>query len=151
MPLELGVAWSKDGIVSFRNKVYLSNIDTIPAHMFQNSPMPTEFILSDGVRKIGLKSFLNCTSLVRIHLPRTLTKIGPAAFVGCEQLKELKLPGRFGNWLVEMRVDDNTELEFYGELSPAPEDPFEFLISPQEEECDAPMLIATKNILMTLS
>lgn len=331
MPLELGVAWSKDGIVYFRDKVCLSDIDTIPAHMFQNSPMLTEVILSDAVREIGLKAFLNCTSLVRIHLPRTLSKIGPAAFDGCEQLKELKLPenlkkieectfygcksltnlylpdsiteinhaafyecshlkttipaqvtkieeyafyrcsslevmnipsgitripicafsgcsgltqislpetltriedwafsgcenltelhipddvthigewafsycsrlekvtlseqltsigahafcvcqslselyipdsvmeighrcfyqnqlkkltlpGRFSNWLVEMRVDDDTELEFYGELPPAPEDPFEFLISPQEEEVDTPMPIATKKVIIS--
>ncbi len=92
MPLEQGVAWSKDGIVYFRDKVSLSHIDTIPAHMFQNCSMLTEVILSDEVREIGLKAFLNCTKLARIHLPATLSKIGPAAFDGCEQLTELTLP-----------------------------------------------------------
>lgn len=92
MPLEQGVAWSKDGIVYFRDRVSLSDIDAIPAHMFQNSPMLTEVILPDEVCEIGLQAFLNCTGLVRIHLPRTLSKIGPAAFDGCEQLKELTLP-----------------------------------------------------------
>ena len=92
MPLEQGVAWSKEGIVYFRDKVSLSHIDTIPSNMFQNCPMLTEVILSDEVREIDLKAFLNCTGLVRIHLPPTLSKIGPAAFDGCEQLKELTLP-----------------------------------------------------------
>ena len=92
MPLKQGVAWSKDGIVYFRDKVSLSHINTIPANMFQNCHMLTEVTLSNEVCEIGLNAFLNCTGLIRIQLPSNLSKICPAAFSGCEQLTELTLP-----------------------------------------------------------
>ena len=104
--------------------------------------------LSEQLASIGAPAFFVCQSLSELYIPDSVMEIGHRCFYQ-NQLKKLTLPGRFSNWLVEMRVDDDTKLEFYGELPPAPEDPFEFLISPQEEEVDTPIPIVAKKVIIS--
>lgn len=52
----------------------------------------TEFIVPDGVKKIGSWAFRNCVNLERVILPDSLTEIGDSAFVGCKSLREIRIP-----------------------------------------------------------
>ena len=45
-----------------------------------------------GVTSIGLKAFLDCTSLTSIHIPNSVTSIGEAAFGGCYSLTSIHIP-----------------------------------------------------------
>ena len=45
--------------------------------------------MNDGLKKIGLEAFCNCTSLESITLPSTVTEIGDDTFRGCSNLREV--------------------------------------------------------------
>ena len=49
-------------------------------------------ILGSGVVSIGLKAFLDCTSLTSIHIPNSVTSIGESAFEGCQSLTSIHIP-----------------------------------------------------------
>ena len=50
-----------------------------------------EVVLNDGLQKIRIGAFWNCTSLSSITLPYTITEIGQYAFRGCNNLREVAL------------------------------------------------------------
>lgn len=52
----------------------------------------TEFIVPEGVKKIGSWAFRNCVNLERVILPDSLTEIGDSAFGGCKSLREIRIP-----------------------------------------------------------
>ena len=41
---------------------------------------PTEIIISEGIERIGWFAFSNCTSLLKIYIPNSVTSIGHSAF-----------------------------------------------------------------------
>lgn len=47
--------------------------------------------MNDGLLKIGIRAFYNCSSLKSITLPSTLVEIGADAFCGCYNLREVTL------------------------------------------------------------
>ena len=49
--------------------------------------------MSEGVRRIGMNSFRNCSSLMSISIPETVEYIGNQAFRECSKLKKLVIPG----------------------------------------------------------
>jgi len=48
---------------------------------------------STGVYRIGMNAFRNCTALVSVSIPETVSYIGNQAFRGCSKLKKLTIPG----------------------------------------------------------
>ena len=52
----------------------------------------TEVVVPDGVKKIGMSAFENCSSLTGITLPESLKYIDWYAFQGCTNLTEIKIP-----------------------------------------------------------
>ena len=51
----------------------------------------TKVYLLDGLITIEANAFSDCTSLVEIAIPETVTRIGQGAFSGCEKLEKLTL------------------------------------------------------------
>lgn len=49
-------------------------------------------LLSDGVRSIRTKTFMNCMTLTKIVIPNSITKISKKTFYGCKNLEEIVLP-----------------------------------------------------------
>lgn len=52
----------------------------------------TEYILGEDVSTIGDKAFKDCSNLISITIPNSLTNIGKAAFSGCTGLTSLIIP-----------------------------------------------------------
>ena len=50
------------------------------------------FVIPDGVTKIGVRAFHDCTSLKNIIIPESVAEIGSMAFYGCCSLKNIILP-----------------------------------------------------------
>ncbi len=51
-----------------------------------------EFVVPDGVRKIGRSAFFMGTNLERVTLPSSLETIERSAFAGCSRLSEVNVP-----------------------------------------------------------
>ena len=51
----------------------------------------TSVRFQDGLQKIGVSAFQNCTSLKSITIPSTVTEIGNDAFRDCSNLREVIL------------------------------------------------------------
>lgn len=49
----------------------------------------TQYILGEGVQKIGKYAFYSCSNLLSVILPSSLTSIGGYAFQDCTGLKEI--------------------------------------------------------------
>ena len=54
--------------------------------------MRTEDGTDEGVNRIGMNAFRNCTSLGNISIPETVEFIGNQAFRGCSKLERLNIP-----------------------------------------------------------
>lgn len=51
-----------------------------------------EFVVEEGIRKIGARAFGYNLNLYSIKFPSTLERIGSEAFIGCEKLHFIELP-----------------------------------------------------------
>lgn len=52
----------------------------------------SEIIVKEGTEEIGKEACRDCTSLISIALPSSLTKIGYSAFEGCSSLSSIIIP-----------------------------------------------------------
>ena len=52
----------------------------------------TEYILGEEVSTIGDKAFKDCSNLISITIPNSLTNIGKAAFSGCTGITSIVIP-----------------------------------------------------------
>ena len=51
-----------------------------------------EFIIPDGVTRIGSCAFFDCAELKRVNIPNSVTSIGRWAFHGCTELTSINIP-----------------------------------------------------------
>ena len=51
-----------------------------------------EVTIPEGVKEIGNRAFLECSSLEKISIPNTVKSIGAYAFTRCNKLKDITLP-----------------------------------------------------------
>ncbi len=58
---------------------------------FKGKRAITSLVVMEGVRTIGARSFMNCTSLASVSLPSTIESIGENAFYGCRLLTSVSL------------------------------------------------------------
>lgn len=63
-------------------------------NVFGSSPNTqiTTIKISYGIKKINYKTFYNCTSLINITMPSSITSIENSAFSGCTSLVSITLP-----------------------------------------------------------
>jgi hypothetical protein len=66
---------------------------TIKNELFKNFTDLTHVILGDNIIKIGHNAFYNCSSLLEIDIPNSVTQIEDCAFAGCIKLQSIKLNG----------------------------------------------------------
>ena len=52
-----------------------------------------KIIIPDGITEIDEGAFLDCTEIISVKFPKTITKIGNSAFWNCASLKNLDLSG----------------------------------------------------------
>ena len=52
----------------------------------------TEFIIGDGVTRIGISAFSGCSSLTSVIIPNSVTSIGSSAFAYCRGLTSVIIP-----------------------------------------------------------
>ena len=67
------------------------NIESIEYCTFRSSSLKS-VTLSNGIKKIGISAFENCTNLKSVVIPESVTSIGDAAFRGCTNLELIDLP-----------------------------------------------------------
>lgn len=93
---------------------------TIPEHAFYGLSGVTSITLSSGIEEIGIRAFYNCSALVDIYIPSTVTKIAAEAdamtspFYGCspELLIVYGSAGMFGKYFNYVTTD-KTALVIY--------------------------------------
>lgn len=121
------------------------NVTHIGDWAFSNCSRLEKVTLSKQLTYIGKDAFSYCESLAELYIPDSVTQIGHRCFYW-NRLKKVTLPGRFYDRLDDIRLIYDTELEFYGEYSPTSEDPYAFLVSPEEEETQTPVPTAEKTV-----
>jgi len=75
-----------DGNVTIPSTINGYPVASIWDNAFQNSFAPTNVTISSGVTYLGSLSYFNCTKLLSVTLPDTLTAIGMGAFRSCSSL-----------------------------------------------------------------
>jgi hypothetical protein len=89
-------------------------------HYSISSPRP-EFVVPNGVRKIGRSAFFESPHLTSVRLPEGLETIERSAFAGCKGLRRVRIPDsvtEIGEWafsdcasLVRLRLPSRASLE----------------------------------------
>ncbi len=72
----------------------------------QGALLTGEFVIPDGVEKIGNYAFLNCTEITSVIIPDSVSYIGYSTFEGCTGITEVTMPIS-----AEIRYDS---FSFYG-------------------------------------
>ena len=101
---------------------------------FQECASLEHITFPQGLERIATGAFSHCPQLRELYIPDSVTEIGHRCFYW-NQLEKVTLPGRFRDWLTEMRLLD-CEIQFYGEIPPA-EDPLSALFDAPEETQEA--------------
>ena len=70
------------------NKIKLTN-----GKGYIGSEPKGKIIIPDGITEIDEGAFLDCTEIISVKFPKTITKIGNSAFKYCASLKNLDLSG----------------------------------------------------------
>ena len=81
-----------DPIVRIPEKIGKSPVATIGVSAFSDQVFLTEIIIPDTITKIEGCAFLNCTSLVKVNIPKKVRIVDAHAFSGCISLKEVVVP-----------------------------------------------------------
>ena len=68
-----------------------SSVIEVPNRAFSGCEHLNEVVLNEGLMKIGLFAFHECTTLRIIKLPSTVTEVGAGAFYECTNLREVVL------------------------------------------------------------
>lgn len=84
------------GIITFKN-----NISKLGNNAFENCTTLLDIDIPASVTTIGNKVFYNCTSLRSINIPSSITKIGDEVFCFCRGLIKIVIP----NSVTEIGVD----------------------------------------------
>ena len=71
---------------------FLSGVDKIPDHAFQNCKNITSIVIPEGITRIGDRSFAGCENLKSITIPSSVTSIDEAAFMRCKNLTSINIP-----------------------------------------------------------
>lgn len=71
---------------------FVSDITSIPTHMFYYSYYITSVTIPEGVTSIDSRAFQFCSNLTTVNLPSTLTTIGFFAFSDCPNLTNITIP-----------------------------------------------------------
>ena len=93
-----GVVFSKDGKTLVAYPVGKGDEYTIPAGVEQLgegafvTAKIKKFAVTEGVKKIGLGCFENCSELTEVTLPESLEEIAEQCFVACGALKTITIP-----------------------------------------------------------
>lgn len=85
------VCWSFSGCKSLE-RVHLANgIQKVPLRAFANCSSLMDLYIPDTVSEIGEYAFAGCTKLARIHLPSNIRKISKGLFMNCCSLEKCYL------------------------------------------------------------
>lgn len=81
------LAMTKDAIIPSDGSVI-----GLGSYLFYKDKDLTEYIVPEGIKRIGNRCFSNCTSLENITLPNTLKYIDDYAFSDCSSLTSITIP-----------------------------------------------------------
>ena len=70
----------------------------IKINTFYDNQKLTNYIVKDGIQKIGDGAFGNCIKLALIVIPNSVASIGDLAFSNCISLKKIYYTGTFKEW-----------------------------------------------------
>jgi len=79
------------GCASLKEFCFSDNLKEISEGCFEGSGL-TKVVLPQGLKKIGVKAFANCTGLQEINIPEGVEEIGDEAFAGCTALRVITFP-----------------------------------------------------------
>lgn len=86
-----GFRGDRNQTIIFQNKSGNEPVIEIADSSFSNSQIE-EAILTEGIKYIGLNTFLNCEKLHQVVLPISIEEIENSAFENCSSLKSVSLP-----------------------------------------------------------
>lgn len=74
----------------FTTHPYSVDCDEIPWENFKHRIR--KLVINEGITEIDYEAFRDCTGLISVSLPKSLTYIGEWVFAGCESLEVIELP-----------------------------------------------------------
>ena len=81
--------------IKHNGKSYI--VERITEHAFNNCTDLISISLPNSITYIGKSAFESCTRLTKVVLPPSLRDISPRAFWGCERLSQLNIPSGVAN------------------------------------------------------
>ncbi len=83
--------------VTYNGKTY--NVKAIANYAFMNCSQLMSVTIPSSVTSIGTEAFRGCTSLTSVTIPSSITSINSNAFENCTELKEVIIPdGNLAKW-----------------------------------------------------
>ncbi|MBR5514720.1 MAG: leucine-rich repeat domain-containing protein [Clostridia bacterium] len=84
--------------------------------LFLNNELVTDLVIPEGVEKLSVNAFSNCTALESITIPKSLKYISAVAFYNCTNLKAIYISD-MDAWLqIEYRASQSNPLYFAHDL-----------------------------------
>ncbi len=96
-----------------------ANVTRVPAHLFNSSYHKIQNVFfEDGsvCSSIGEYAFEECSSMVSIDIPCTITSIGESAFSGCRLLERVYYDGTIDDWVMMDFETSASNPLYYGDL-----------------------------------
>ena len=107
-------------VITVRAKYKDYPVTEIADSAFKNAVLE-KVTLSDGVTKIGVSAFENCTKLASIEIPETVTLLGNKVFGGCLAIKSIIVPAgvkTMGRYVFSGWTED--QIIYFANLTEAP-------------------------------
>ncbi len=89
---------SSNPIYYATNLYFLDENGDIEYHGKKYSILPNVLVLTDGIEKMSSYAFYNCSSLISITIPNSVTSIGESAFYNCSSLQNVYYDGTIEEW-----------------------------------------------------
>jgi len=80
--------------------------------LYVGEELMRRMVIPDGTTRINAYAFANCTSLLTVDIPASVTSVGDKAFYGCSNLQRLIFPSEAG--LMGINYDSEASFLTYG-------------------------------------
>lgn len=79
-------------VILYSNSIASQNYSTDKSFVAIFGPQVQNYLLGNGIKRIGSYAFSNCNNLLSVSIPEGLENIGSYAFSGCNSLSTITVP-----------------------------------------------------------